>query len=252
MLTPAHGARALFELRGVSQERAGRLVLDRVDLTLPAGEVVALVGPSGAGKTSLLRLLDRLDDPTTGEVRYAGSAVTAMPVRELRRRVGFVFQTPTMLPGTVADNLRIARALGATARDAHANDIAADVAGALALAGLDASYANRLADQLSGGERQRVGIARALMTRPDVLLLDEPTAALDPEVAERLMTTVSRLSREAGLGIVMVTHRLAEARAASTYAVMLESGRVVESGATADLFASPREARTRAYLGAGS
>jgi ABC-type methionine transport system ATPase subunit len=247
--TPRDDDAPLFALAGVRQERGGRLVLDQIDLELPAGEVIALVGPSGAGKTSLLRLLDRLDDPIAGEVRFRGARLDAIPVRELRRRVGFVFQAPTMLAGTVAANLGVARELGASPsrhRAGPADDEA--IAHALSLAGLDASYAERGAAGLSGGEQQRVSIARALMTRPEVLLLDEPTAALDPEVAERLMATVARLSREAGLGIVMVTHRLAEARQASTYAVMLESGRVVEAGPTAALFERPARERTREYL----
>jgi polar amino acid transport system ATP-binding protein len=114
--------------------------------------------------------------------------------------------------------------------------------------GLSADYASREAGRLSGGEQQRVSIARALMTRPDVLLLDEPTSALDPEVAERLLETVARLTRERGVAAVMVTHRLGEAREISTYAVMLEGGRLVEAGPTERLFTAPASERTRAYL----
>ncbi|HEU4697795.1 MAG TPA: ATP-binding cassette domain-containing protein [Gemmatimonadales bacterium] len=236
-----------FRLRGVSQERGGRVVLEDVTLDLPAGAITALVGPSGAGKTSLLRLLNRLDDPITGTVEFAGRPLAAWPVRELRRRAGFVFQAPTMLPGTVADNLRLAHALGPQ-REGTAPLAAVDLARVLEAVELDPSDAARDAARLSGGEQQRVALARALVTRPDALLLDEPTAALDPEVAERLLATIRRIGAR-GHTVVMVTHRLSEAREASTHTVLLERGRVVEAGPTERLFTHPAEARTRAYLG---
>jgi putative ABC transport system ATP-binding protein len=233
-----------FRLRAVTQERAGRTVLDGLTLDLPAGRITALVGPSGAGKTSLLRLLDRLDDPTRGTVEFAGRPLAAWPVRELRRRVGFVFQTPTMFPGSVAENLRIARALQPDAPPLAATELAA----ALAAAELPADAAEREAARLSGGEQQRVALARALVAGPEALLLDEPTAALDPEVADRLLETIRHLGAR-GLTVVMVTHRLSEARETSDHTVMLERGRVVEAGPTARLFTAPAAPRTRAYLG---
>jgi putative ABC transport system ATP-binding protein len=231
-----------FSLRGVEQERSGRRTLSGIDLDLPRKEVIALVGPSGAGKTSLIRLLNRLDDATKGSVSFNGEPIDAVPIRALRRRVGFVFQTPAMFAGTVRDNLDTAAHLAVNGRAAP------NASGALRLAGLDESFLNRDADRLSGGEKQRVSLARTLMTSPEVLLLDEPTSALDPEVAEQLMLTIRRLADDAGVTIIMVTHRLAEARAASTHLVLLEAGRVVESGPTPAMFASPNEERTRQYL----
>jgi putative ABC transport system ATP-binding protein len=204
-----------------------------------------VIGPSGAGKTSLLRLLDRLDDPTSGEVYFRGRLVRSYPVRELRCRVGFVFQAAVMFPGTVADNLRIAAELAGPSPRPEGEGWIGEL---LALVELDPRYATREADRLSGGEKQRVALARALATRPEVLLLDEPTSALDPEVAERLMGTVARLNAERGHTVVMVTHRLAEAREFSTHAVMMEAGRIVEAGPTAEMFAAARNPRTRAYL----
>jgi ABC-type methionine transport system ATPase subunit len=220
------------------------VILRDLTLDLPRTAITALVGPSGAGKTSLLRLLNRLDDPTAGEVLFDGRPIKAYPVAALRRRVGFVFQAPAMFPGTVEDNLRAAVGLGGAGAAAGAPPLE----GVLAAVGLSADYASREAGRLSGGEQQRVSIARALMTRPDVLLLDEPTSALDPEVAERLLETVARLTCERGVAAVMVTHRLGEAREISTYAVMLEGGRLVEAGATERLFTAPASERTRAYL----
>jgi putative ABC transport system ATP-binding protein len=229
-------------LRGVEQERAGRPTLLGIDLDLPRREVVAVVGPSGAGKTSMLRLLNRLDDPTRGSIAFEGMPITDVPVRTLRRRVAFVFQTPAMFAGTVRQNLDIASSLGTTNGSSPAPEEA------LRLAGLDESFLSRDADRISGGERQRVSLARALMTAPEVLLLDEPTSALDPEIAEHLMDTVRQLAERTDATIVMVTHRLAEARAASSHTVLIEAGRVVESGPTARMFSEPNEERTRAYL----
>ena len=235
-------ASPLFSLRGVSQERGGAVILRDLTLDLPRTSITALVGPSGAGKTSLLRLLNRLDDPTAGTVAFDGRPITSYPVGRLRRRVGFVFQSPAMFPGTVSDNLRTAAELGEAAADAP------PLERVLAAVELSADYASREAGRLSGGEQQRVSLARALMTRPEVLLLDEPTSALDPEVAERLLATVARLTRERGVAVVMVTHRLSEARDISTYTAMLEGGRLVESGPTERLFTAAASERTRAYL----
>jgi putative ABC transport system permease protein len=227
----APGQGPAFELEDVVQERGGSRVLDGVSVALPAGTITAVVGPSGAGKTSLLRLLNRLDDPTSGGVRFLGRPVGSYPVRELRCAVGFVFQTPVMFPGTVADNLR--RAVEVSPSGAASAARAGWIEQLLEAVELGGGYGARAADSLSGGEKQRVALARALATGPQVLLLDEPTSALDPEVAERLLATVSRLNAELGHTVVMVTHRLAEARQHSAFAVMLEAGRVVESGAGA-------------------
>jgi ABC-type methionine transport system ATPase subunit len=238
-----------FSLRGVEQIRGDAHTLRGIELDIPAGEVVAVVGPSGAGKTSLIRLLDRLDDPSNGAVTYNGMPITSIPVRELRRRVGFVFQTPVMFAGSVADNLAIARELAhvtAGPEGVPRLPLAAD--DALRLAGVDPALVSRDAQSLSGGERQRVSIARALMSNPDALLLDEPTSALDPDVADHVMATIRTLADAMHLTVVMVTHRLAEARAVSTHTVFMEGGRVVETGPTQMMFTAPREARTHEYL----
>jgi putative ABC transport system ATP-binding protein len=232
-----------FSLRQVQQIRGSVHTLRDVDLDIPAGEVVALVGPSGAGKTSLIRLLNRLDDPASGSVAYNGAPIESIPVRELRRRVAFVFQTPVMFGGTVAENLVVARDLAGVAPIKTL-----DPDEALRLAGLDSALASRDAQSLSGGERQRVSIARALMTGPETLLLDEPTSALDPDVADHILATVRTLAVSMRLTVVMVTHRLEEARFASTYTVFMEAAKVIESGPTEMMFTAPNGERTRNYL----
>ena len=236
-----------FALRHVEQNRGDVHILRAVDLDLPAGEVVAIVGPSGAGKTSLLRLLNRLDDPSSGTVAYRGAPIESIRVRELRRRIAFVFQTPVMFAGTVSDNLTLARdlAIAATGKQQVGSP---ELAEALRLAGVDPGLALRDAQALSGGERQRVSIARALMTGPEAILLDEPTSALDPEIADHLMATVRTLADSMHLTVVMITHRLEEARAVSTHTVFMEAGTVIESGPTESMFSAPNEARTRDFL----
>jgi UDP-glucose/iron transport system ATP-binding protein len=234
----------LFALRGVSVLRGNAAILRGVTLDLPRGHITAVVGPSGAGKTTLIRLLNRLSDPSAGSVAFLGRPLVAYEVRALRRKVAFVFQAPAMFPGSVADNLRTAAELGGPGGISAAPDPLV----VLESVGLSAEYAERDAEQLSGGEQQRVSLGRALMTRPEVLLLDEPTSALDPETASRLLHTVTELARERGVSVIMVTHRLSEARQFTTHTVMLEAGQVVEAGPTPQLFGGAETQRARAYL----
>jgi ABC-type methionine transport system ATPase subunit len=234
-----------FSLRRVRQVREGVDVLPGLDLEIPDGRITAVLGPSGAGKTSLLRLLDRLDEPAAGEVCYRGRPLGDYPVRELRRRVGFVFQTPVMFPGTVADNLRTAARLSGRDRDGMAERTIE----VLSLAELDPELAGRPGERLSVGERQRANIARALITGPEALLMDEPTSALDPETADRLLETVRHLNERLGLTVVIVTHRLDEARRLADHAVVLKAGRLIEAGDVERLFREPREPWARAFLG---
>jgi putative ABC transport system ATP-binding protein len=244
----AAAARPAFLLRDVSQRRGTRILLDGISLDLPRGGFTALIGPSGAGKTSLLRLLNRLDQPASGVIEFFGRPLAEYRVRELRRRVGFVFQAPVMFAGTVRENLQVAHELAKTDVPKVDDRRAAEL---LDLAGLDASYAERQAADLSGGEKHRVSIARALTTNPEVLLLDEPTAALDPEVADRLMHTLAHLRETTGITMVMVTHRLREARVGATHVVMLEAGRIVEAGDARTIMQDATHPRTREFLQAG-
>jgi putative ABC transport system ATP-binding protein len=162
-----------------------------------------MVGPSGAGKTTLLRLLNRLDDPDDGAVLFAGQDVRRYDVLDLRRRVQLVGQVPVTFPGTVADNIEIARAGGA-------DPAGSDVGGLLARVGLDPSLAGREADRLSVGEAQRLCLARSLALAPEVLALDEPTSALDTVSKAGIEALIVGLARD-GLTVVMVTHDPAHA-----------------------------------------
>jgi ABC-type multidrug transport system fused ATPase/permease subunit len=184
-----------IEVRQLTVRRGARVVLRELSFDAPRGQVLALVGASGAGKSTLLRCLNRLADPESGTISLDGQDIRAVAPQVLRRRVALVAQAPAMLPGTVADNLAYGLdALRAETRDA-----------ALAAAGLDGSFLSRPAKQLSGGERARVALARALTRDPDAILLDEPTAALDPETARVIAETVAALAKR-DLAVILATH----------------------------------------------
>jgi ABC-type multidrug transport system ATPase subunit len=186
-----------IEARSLELRRGGRQVLDGVSLTVPRGAVTALLGPSGAGKSTLLRCLNGLLVADAGEVLLQGCDVGALEPRVLRRRVGLVAQVPVMLPGTVRENVLYAVEAPPDGRAERA----------LVAAGLDASFAGRTAAALSGGERARVALARALSRDPEVLLLDEPTAALDRDAAVRVGATLRDLAAQ-GLAVCLATHDL--------------------------------------------
>jgi len=209
----------LFAFDDVRLEIDGAVVLHGVSAQLPARRVVVLVGASGSGKSSLLRLCNRLEAPTSGVVRLDGTDVATMDVGALRRRVGMVFQRPTPFPGTVADNLRV----GAP----HLTD--RDAAELLASVGLAADLVDRDASTLSGGEAQRVCAARSLATRPEVLLLDEPTSALDEDAARGLEGLARSLVTDRGVSVVWVTHDRAQVERIADVVVRLDRGRVVAS-----------------------
>ena len=192
------------------------MVLRDVDARLEEG-ATALLGPSGSGKSSLLRLLNRLADPDEGSVAFRGEDVRALDVLELRRRASLVPQLPAPLPGTVAANLRYGPSL--CGREV-------DVERALGQAGLDGGYAERDASRLSVGEQQRVMLARALALEPKVLLLDEPTSALDEAARAGVEATLARLAGE-GLSMVVVTHDRGQAERLAERVVRIEDGRVV-------------------------
>lgn len=238
------GGDPAFRLEGVTREAGGRTVLRQVDLRVREGAVTTILGPSGAGKTSLLRLLNRLDEADGGRILYRGRSIRSYPVRELRRRVGFVFQTPVMFPGTVRENLGAAAEVAGRDGDAGPR-----VERALRLAELEEEVLDRPGDALSVGEQQRANLARALMTDPETLLLDEPTSALDPGRSQRLLATIERLCSERELTVVMATHRVGEARRLGGRGVVLVEGSVVESGSVGRLVDAPREAETRRFLG---
>jgi putative ABC transport system ATP-binding protein len=204
----------VLEMEGVSLQRGGRPVLRGVDLVVSGEGITVLLGPSGSGKSSLLRCFNRLEAPEAGVVRFRGRDVSALDPLALRRQVGMVFQRPIPFPGTVRDNLRVA--------DPAAGEAA--MAEALLRAGLAREFLDRRADDLSGGESQRMCLARALAAGPEVLLLDEPTSSLD-EASRELVERTGRLLADHGVPLVWVTHDLAQAERIGDHTVLVEDGR---------------------------
>jgi putative ABC transport system ATP-binding protein len=219
-----------LRLERVHARRGGVDVLRGIDLTFAPGSRTTLIGPSGSGKSTLLRLLNRLADPSSGQILLGLTPITAFPVSLLRLRIGLVFQTPRPLPGTVLDTLSYPHTL-------NGQSSPRDPAGALDEVGLDPAWLDRDASALSGGERQRLALAVALQTEPAILALDEPTSALDPASARRVAELLRRRSERDGLTTIVVTHNRDQTPWLGDRTVALDAGRVVDEGLTADVLA---------------
>jgi tungstate transport system ATP-binding protein len=233
----------VYRLQNVSKQYEGRRVMTIDQLKIQRGEIFSLVGPSGAGKSTLLRLLNFLEPPTTGRIRFLDvefSARQQMPLR-LRRRVTTVFQRPILLNRTVQANV------GYGLRLRSENAVAKQVEQALDEVGL-LDLAHQRARTLSGGEAQRVALARAIVLEPDVLLLDEPTANLDPYNVGLIEEIVQALNRQRGTTLILVTHNVFQAkRLADRVALMLE-GHIVEVTDVGRFFENPEDPRTAAFV----
>ena len=201
---------------------ADREILHVVSLSVAPAAVTVLAGPSGAGKSTLLRLGNRLDIPSAGSVRFRGEDSAAIDPRELRRRVGMVFQKPVPFAGSVRENLKVGAPLAGDE----------ELARTLERVGLEASVLDRVADDLSGGEAQRMCIARTLLTQPEVILMDEPTSALDHENRLGIEHLAKELAQE-GIGILWVSHDLSQVRRIADHAVVLIDGRNASAAETA-------------------
>jgi len=209
-------------------EKLGRRVGEKTILTdisfeVTVTDLLGIVGASGSGKSSLLRLLNRLDEPTSGVVYVDGQDYRQLPPRELRRRVGMVTQRPFLFPGDVASNLRFGPAQRG---ESVPNE---EIARLLERVGLS-GFASREVSVLSGGEQQRVSLARALANHPEVVLLDEPTSALDDDSKLGIEGLITSLVRDHGLTCVMVTHDRQQARRMCNRVILLEAGHVVQTG----------------------
>lgn len=213
-------------------------------LHVERGEVLAVIGPNGAGKTTLFRVLALIDAPAAGTIRLDGRPVGPDDA-DARRRVAAVFQDPHLFAGTVASNVRI----GLGARGVRRREAAARVDAILASLGI-AALADVDARRVSGGEAQRVALARALVLEPDLLLLDEPAAALDAVVRARWLADLERLVREGDRGVVLVTHDPREAFALADRVAVLEEGAVRQAGTPSDLLAAPATPYVAALAGA--
>jgi putative ABC transport system ATP-binding protein len=213
----------LLRAEHLTREVDGKRLVDDVSFSVEQGDVVAIIGPSGSGKSSLLRLLNRLDEPTRGTVFLEGKDYREISPRELRRRVGMLLQQPFLFPGSAADNL----AFGPQARGvALSPDRAGELLASVGLKG----YGERDVARLSGGEAQRVSLARTLANEPEVVLLDEPTSALDEAAQLGVEELICSIIAQRDLTCVIVTHDHAQAARMAKRALLLEAGRVVAEG----------------------
>jgi len=238
--TPAVRAEAIRKSFG------DNVVLDAVDLTVGAGQVLVVIGPSGSGKSTLLRCINLLEPIDSGRIFFEGQEITARGVKvdQVRQRIGIVFQQFNLFPHLkVIDNLTLAaRRVGKVPR-AEAGLRALDL---LKLVGLE-DKARQYPHQLSGGQQQRVAIARALMMAPHVMLFDEVTSALDPELVGEVLIVMRDLARS-GMTMIVVTHEMQFARDVGDHLMFIDEGRIVEQGKPADVLDHPKEERTLRFL----
>ena len=216
---------ALVETVNLCQRYGGRDILKNINLRIDKGEVFALIGPTGAGKTTLLRLIDLLDTPTSGKIYFDGvdTDESARVRLEVRRRMAFVLQKPVVFNMSVYDNI-------------------------LEMVGLSADK-NKNARVLSGGEAQRVAIARAIVIEPEVLLLDEPTANLDPISASRIEEVITSIIRHYATTIIMATHDMAQGQRLADRIGVLMNGELLQSGSSRDVFTAPRNREVAEFVG---
>jgi cystine transport system ATP-binding protein len=240
----------LLEARGLVKSFGDNQVLKGVDVVVPAGSVTCLIGPSGSGKTTVLRSLNGLERPEVGTVRVDDVTVDwatrpgTKAVARLRDQSGMVFQAHNLFPHlTVLDNVTSGPVLAQHRGKAEARAEARELLERVGLA----DKADAYPVQLSGGQQQRVGIARALATRPRVVLFDEPTSALDPELVGEVLQVMQSLAAE-GWTMVVVTHEMRFARQVADQVLFLDGGVVVEQGPPSAVLVEPREARTRQFL----
>ena len=237
---------ALLEVADVRKSYGDRVVLDDVTLTVEPHDVVCLIGSSGSGKSTLLRCLNLLEDVDDGVIRFEGREISDPRVdpREVRKRMGMVFQAYNLFPHlSVLDNCTLAprrvHGLSRAAAEERARDL-------LATFGLE-EHVDKHPDRLSGGQQQRAALVRALCTQPELLLLDEITAALDPELVGEVLAIVRDLA-ERGTTMILATHEMGFAREVATTVCFLSEGRILEQGPPAEIFTAPREERTRQFL----
>ena len=237
---------AFIETINVCQRYGEQGILNNINLSIERGEVFALIGPTGAGKTTLLRLIDLLDEPASGKIYFDGTDTAESPaVRlSLRRRMAFVLQKPVVFNMSVYDNIAGAlkwRGVKGQSLQERVNKIV-DVVGM-------SEYRSRNARYLSGGEIQRVAIARALAIEPEVLLMDEPTANLDPRSAARIEELISSIIRKYTTTIIMATHDLPQGQRLADRVGVLMNGELLQAGSARDVFASPRNKEVAEFVG---
>ena len=231
-----------IKVQNLMKSLEGKTILSGINVTILKGEIFTIVGPSGAGKSMFLRALNRLTEPEAGDILLDGVSLFSLNPRELRRKVGMVFQVPVLFPGTVRENIRTGPVMWDEEDRSRAGieTTPDDVTTILESVALSPDFADRDAGNLSVGEQQRVCIARALANDPQVLLMDEPTASLDPTSTRKIESLITTLNLDRGLTFVVVTHNMDQARRIGHTTMLLEAGEVKEVLPTIEFFSVPR------------
>ena len=236
----------LFEIKDLQKKFGSLTVFDGLSETICKGDVVVIIGPSGGGKSTFIRCLNLLEQPTAGKIYFEGEDITAkgFDVNRHRQKVGMVFQQFNLFNNlTVLENITISLTKVKKQLEEESKEKALKL---LKRVGLE-DKANAYPSQLSGGQKQRIAIVRALAMEPDVLLFDEPTSALDPEMVGEVLQVISDLARD-GITMVVVTHEMGFARKVGTRVLFMDGGKIAEQGTPEEIFEHPQNARTKEFL----
>ena len=236
----------LFEIKDLQKKFGSLTVFDGLSETICKGDVVVIIGPSGGGKSTFIRCLTLLEQPTAGKIYFEGEDITAkgFDVNKHRQKVGMVFQQFNLFNNlTVLENITISLTKVKKQSEEESKEKALKL---LKRVGLE-DKANAYPSQLSGGQKQRIAIVRALAMEPDVLLFDEPTSALDPEMVGEVLQVISDLARD-GITMVVVTHEMGFARKVGTRVLFMDGGQIAEQGTPEEIFEHPQNARTKEFL----
>ena len=236
----------LFEIKDLQKKFGSLTVFDGLSETICKGDVVVIIGPSGGGKSTFIRCLNLLEQPTAGKIYFEGEDITAkgFDVNKHRQKVGMVFQQFNLFNNlTVLENITISLTKVKKQSEEESKEKALKL---LKRVGLE-DKANAYPSQLSGGQKQRISIVRALAMEPDVLLFDEPTSALDPEMVGEVLQVISDLARD-GITMVVVTHEMGFARKVGTRVLFMDGGQIAEQGTPEEIFEHPQNARTKEFL----
>ena len=236
----------LFEIKDLQKKFGSLTVFDGLRETICKGDVVVIIGPSGGGKSTFIRCLNLLEQPTAGKIYFEGEDITAkgFDVNKHRQKVGMVFQQFNLFSNlTVLENITISLTKVKKQSEEESKEKALKL---LKRVGLE-DKVNAYPSQLSGGQKQRIAIVRALAMEPDVLLFDEPTSALDPEMVGEVLQVISDLARD-GITMVVVTHEMGFARKVGTRVLFMDGGQIAEQGTPEEIFEHPQNARTKEFL----